>query len=69
MNDITALIVDDEFRIRKLVKDSNLKMKIPVVYDESLPYKKGNVSSMITSPGIAGLLITNYIINQIINPS
>lgn len=53
-------------RLRKLVKDNNLNMKIPVVCSEELPYKKGEVNSMITSPGIAGLLMVNYIINEII---
>ena len=55
-------------RLRKLVKDNNLNSKVPVVYSEELPYKKGEVNSMITSPGIAGLLMVNYIINDIIKP-
>lgn len=55
-------------KLRKLVKDNNLNNKIPVVCSEELPYKKGEVNSMITSPGIAGLLIVNYIINDIIKP-
>jgi len=56
-------------RLRKLVKDNNLNSKIPVVCSEEIPYKKGEVNSMITSPGIAGLLMVNYIINDIIKPS
>lgn len=55
-------------KLRKLVKDNNLNNKIPVVCSEELPYKKSEVNSMITSPGIAGLLIVNYIINDIIKP-
>lgn len=55
-------------RLRKLVKENNLNMKIPVACSEELPYKKGEVNSMITSPGIAGLLMVNYIINEIIKP-
>jgi len=55
-------------KLRKLVKDNNLNSKVPVVYSEELPYKKGEVNSMITSPGIAGLLMVNYIINDIIKP-
>ena len=54
--------------LRKLVRENNLNSKIPVVYSEELPYKKGEVNSMITSPGIAGLLMVNYIINDIIKP-
>lgn len=55
-------------RLRKLVKDEGLNNKIPVVCSEEIPYKKGEVNSMITSPGIAGLLMVNYIINDIIKP-
>lgn len=55
-------------KLRKLVKDNHLNTKIKVVYSKELPNKKGKVDSMITSPGIAGLLIVNYIINDIINP-
>ena len=53
-------------KLRKLVKDNKLNSKIPVVCSEELPIKKGKVDSLITSPGIAGLLIVNYIINDII---
>ncbi len=52
--------------LRKLVRDNHLNLKIPVVYNESLPLKKGKVNSMITSPGIAGLLIADYIINELL---
>ena len=55
-------------RLRKLVKDNNLSSKIPVVCSEEIPYKKGEVNSMITSPSIAGILMVNYIINEIIKP-
>ncbi len=54
-------------KLRKLVKDNYLNSKIPVVYSDEVPIKKGVViSSLITTPGVAGLLITNYIINDII---
>ena len=52
--------------LRKLVRDNHLNLKIPVVYNESLPLKMGKVNSMITSPGIAGLLIADYIINELL---
>ena len=55
-------------RLRKFVKDEGLDNKMPVVCSDEIPYKKGEVNSMITSPGIAGLLIVNYIINDIIKP-
>lgn len=56
-------------KLRKLIKENNLSNKIPVVCSEELPYKKGEVNSMITSPSIAGILMVNYIINEIIKPS
>lgn len=55
--------------LRKLVKENNLDSNIPVVYSEEVPYKKGEVNSMITSPSIAGILMVNYIINDIIKLS
>ena len=55
--------------LRQLVRENNLNMKIPVVCSEEVPIKRKEVNSMITSPGIAGLLITNYIINEIIKAS
>ena len=55
--------------LRKLVRDNNLNMKVPVVCSEEVSIKRREVNSMITSPGIAGLLITNYIINEIIKVS
>lgn len=53
-------------KLRKLVKENRISMKIPVVCSEEVPYKKGAVDSMVTSPGVAGLLMVNYIINDII---
>ena len=54
-------------KLRKLVKDNNLNNKIPVVYSEEIPKQKSVViSSLITTPGVAGLFITNYIINDIL---
>jgi len=53
-------------KLRKLVKENNLNNKIPVVCSDEMPYKKGEVNSMITSPSIAGILMVNYIINDII---
>jgi len=54
-------------KLRKLVKASRLNMKVPVICSEEIPIKKREVNSMITSPGISGLLMVNYIINEIIN--
>ena len=54
-------------RLRKLVKENKINGKIKVIFSEELPVKKGTVSSIITVPGTAGLLIVSYIINEIIN--
>ncbi len=54
-------------KLRKLLKDNNLNLNIPVVWSEEVPIKKGKVDSIITSPGIAGILMVNYIINDIIH--
>lgn len=56
-------------KLRKLVKEAKINQKIPVVCSEEIPFKKGEVNSMITSPGVAGLLIVNYIINDLIKAS
>ena len=56
-------------KLRKLVKDNKLNSKIPVVCSDEIPYKKGEVNSMVTSPSIAGILMVNYIINDIIKAS
>lgn len=55
--------------LRKKVGENNLNSKIPVVFSEELPSKKREVDSLITSPGIAGLLMVNYIINDLISQS
>ncbi len=54
--------------LRKLVKDNHLNSKVKVCFSEEGPFKKGEVNSLITSPGIAGLLIVNEIINDLIRP-
>lgn len=54
--------------LRKLVKDNHLNSKVKVCFSEEIPFKKGEVNSLITSPGIAGLLIVNEIINDLIRP-
>lgn len=54
--------------IRKMIKDERINKKIPVVYSEEQPIKVSSktISSNSFVPATAGLLITNYIINEII---
>lgn len=54
-------------KLRKLVKDSNLNMNTLVLCSKEVPIKKGKVDSLITLSGVAGLLIANYVINDLIN--
>lgn len=55
-------------RIRKMVKDEDIKMKIPVVCSREQPIKneKNILGSTSFVPSIAGLLIASYIIRDII---
>jgi len=53
--------------IRKWVKDNKINKKIPVLCSSEVPKKVGNVvSSNSFVPSTAGLIITSYIINDII---
>lgn len=53
-------------KLRKYVKDNNLKGNIPCVYSSELPLRKGSViGSNSFVPASGGLLITSYIINKI----
>ena len=53
-------------KIRKYIKDNNIKGKVPCVYSTEVPLRKGSViGSNSFVPCSAGLLITSYIINNI----
>ena len=55
-------------KMRKLLKDNNIKEKIPVLTSKELPINKGNtIGSSYFVPNTAGIYIANYIINDIIN--
>lgn len=67
--DIRKTSVDPLARIiRKMVKDENIKMKIPVVCSTEQPIKNDRFILGSTSfvPSVAGLLIASYIIRDII---
>lgn len=55
-------------KFRKLLKDQNLSLKIPVVFSKELPVKSRmkEISSCAHVAATAGLFITNYIINDIL---
>lgn len=69
ITDIRKTVNDPLARIfRKWVKDNNIKSKIPVVSSRELPKKLGNVvASNSFVPATAGLLITSYIVNDIMS--
>lgn len=54
--------------IRKMIKDNNIKEKIPVVYSKEVPKKNGTnvIGSNSFVPACAGLLLTSYVINDIV---
>ena len=57
-------------RIRKYMKDNNIKGKLPVVYSKEQNNKfEGSIPSMIFVPSTAGLLCANYVIRKIIEKS
>ena len=53
-------------KLRLLLRKENIKGKIPVIYSEEIPIKNAKLGSIAHVPAIAGLLCTNYIINDII---
>lgn len=53
-------------KMRSLLRKENISLKIPVVTSTELPIKTDILGSVSYVPGIAGLLITSYVINEII---
>lgn len=55
-------------RLRKMVRDAKIKKKIPVVCSTEVPRKQDTnvIGSNSFVPATAGLLITSYIVNDII---
>ena len=56
-------------KLRKMIKDANIKNKIPVICskEEAIKMSGKTISSNSFVPATAGLLITSYIINDIID--
>lgn len=54
-------------RIRKYLKDHNIKGHVPVVYSKEQNKKfSGSIPSMVFVPATSGLLCANYVIKEII---
>ena len=53
-------------KLRTLLRKENISLKVPVISSVEQPLKKTKVGSVAHVVGIAGLLITNYIINDIV---
>jgi len=54
-------------KIRKYLKNNNIKGKVPVVYSKEQSSKfEGSIPSMVFVPAVAGLLCANYVITDII---
>ena len=69
ITDIRKTVNDPIARImRKWVKDNRINDKIPVLTSSEVPLKKGKiVSTMCFVPNVAGILMANYIIRNIID--
>jgi len=68
--DIRKTSVDPLARIiRKMIKDENIKEKIPVICSDELPIRnsKNILGSNSFVPAVSGLLCTSYIINSVID--
>ncbi len=53
-------------KIRKMIKEENIKNKIPVVCSNEKPKQINKLGSISYVPSVAGIYITSYIINDII---
>ena len=55
--------------MRQRLRKKNLSLKIPVVYSTELPQKIDSkiIASCSYVPAVAGLYITSYIVNDIVN--
>lgn len=55
--------------LRKMVIDEKIKAKIPVIYSKEVPIKTNSktISSNSFVPATAGLLMTSYIINDVVD--
>lgn len=51
-------------KMRSLLRKENISLKIPVVTSTELPIKTDILGSVSYVPGVAGLLITSYVINE-----
>ena len=53
-------------KVRNSIKDKKIMKKVTVVYSDELPLKNDILGSTSYVPAVAGLFVTNYIINDII---
>lgn len=53
-------------KLRNLIKKENIKGKIPVIYSVEEPIKISKLGSIAHVPATAGIMCTNYIINDIL---
>lgn len=53
-------------KMRALLKKENIKGKVPVIYSDEVPLKSNNLGSIAYVPALAGLLCTNYVVNDIL---
>ena len=67
INDIRKTEYDPIAKIiRKMVKEENIKGKVPVVFSKEKPLIKNKIGSNAFVPASAGLLAASYVINKIL---
>ena len=53
-------------KIRKMIKEENIKGKVPVVFSKEKPVIKDKVGSNAFVPAAAGLIAASYVINKLL---
>ena len=53
-------------KIRKMIKEENIKGKVPVVFSKEKPVIKSKVGSNAFVPAAAGLIAASYVINKLL---
>ena len=53
-------------KIRKMIKEENIKGKVPVVFSKEKPVIKGKIGSNAFVPAAAGLIAASYVINKLL---
>lgn len=53
-------------KLRLLLKKDNIKGKAPVIFSDEIPIRNDKLGTVAHVPAVAGILCTNYVINDIL---